>query len=102
MSKSNDQIFLEGAVKLFRYYKKLGEGAIAQLSDEEVLIKPNEASNSIALIVHHLSGNMLSRWTDFLTSDGENPGATVKQSLKNRILIKKQCSKPGKKVGHVY
>ena len=71
MSKSNDQLFLEGAVKLFRYYKKLGDGAIAQLSDEEISIKPNEASNSIALIVHHLSGNMLSRWTDFLTSDGE-------------------------------
>jgi len=71
MQKSNDEIFLESSIKLFRYYKKLGEGAIAQLTDEEVLRKPNEASNSIALIVHHLSGNMLSRWTDFLTSDGE-------------------------------
>ncbi len=71
MSKSNDQVFLESSLKLFRYYKKLGEGAIAQLSDKEISIKPNEASNSIALIVHHLSGNMLSRWTDFLTSDGE-------------------------------
>jgi hypothetical protein len=71
MQKSNDEIFLESAVKLFRYYKKLGEEAIAQLADEEVLRQPNEASNSIALIVHHLSGNMLSRWTDFLTSDGE-------------------------------
>lgn len=69
--KSNDEIFLESAIKLFRYYKKLGEGAIAQLNDDEVLRKPNDASNSIALIVHHLSGNMLSRWTDFLTSDGE-------------------------------
>jgi hypothetical protein len=73
MQKSNDEIFLESTIKLFRYYKKLGEGAIAQLNDEEVLRKPNEASNSIALIVHHLSGNMLSRWTDFLTSDGEKP-----------------------------
>jgi Protein of unknown function (DUF1572) len=73
MQKSNDEIFLESTIKLFRYYKKLGEGAIAQLSDEEVLHKPNEASNSIALIVHHLSGNMLSRWTDFLNSDGEKP-----------------------------
>jgi hypothetical protein len=71
MDKSNDEIFLESAIKLFQYYKKLGEGAIAQLNDEEVLRKPNEASNSIALIVHHLSGNMLSRWTDFLTTDGE-------------------------------
>src|SRR5882762_3476167 len=71
MSKSTDEIFLESAGKLFRYYKKLGEGAIAQLNDEQVLAVPNEASNSIALIVHHLSGNMLSRWTDLLTSDGE-------------------------------
>jgi Protein of unknown function (DUF1572) len=44
MQKSNDEIFLESAIKLFRYYKKLGEGAIAQLTDEEVLHKPNEAS----------------------------------------------------------
>lgn len=71
MQRTNDEIFLESAIKLFQYYKKLGEGAIAQLNDEEVLRKPNEASNSIALIVHHLSGNMLSRWTDFLNSDGE-------------------------------
>ncbi len=71
MSLTNEPTFLESAVKLFRYYKKLGEGAIAQLSDEEILVRPNEASNSIALIVHHLSGNMLSRWTDFLNSDGE-------------------------------
>jgi len=73
MNVSNDENFLESARKLFAYYKKLGEGAIAQLNDEQVLRQPNEASNSIALIVHHLSGNMLSRWTDFLTSDGEKP-----------------------------
>ncbi len=70
-TENNDQNFLESARKLFRYYKGLGEKAIAQLTDEQVLAQPNEASNSIALIVHHLSGNMLSRWTDFLTSDGE-------------------------------
>lgn len=70
---SINQNFLESSRKLFRYYKKLGEGAIAQLNDAEVLQKPNDASNSIALIVHHLSGNMLSRWTDFLTTDGEKP-----------------------------
>lgn len=63
--------FLNSAIKLFKYYKKLGEGAIAQLDDKDIVARPNEASNSIALIVHHLSGNMLSRWTDFLTSDGE-------------------------------
>ena len=66
-----EQDFLSSAQKLFRYYKGLGEKAIAQLDDQQVLVQPHEASNSIALIVHHLSGNMLSRWTDFLTSDGE-------------------------------
>ena len=46
---------------------------MAQLNDEEVLRKPNDDSNSIALIVHHISGNMLSRFTDFMTTDGEKP-----------------------------
>ena len=73
MLQSTDENFLESARQLFRYYKKLGEGAIAQLKDEQVLAQPDPSSNSIALIVHHLSGNMLSRWTDVLTSDGEKP-----------------------------
>jgi len=93
MQKSTDQIFLESSIKLFRYYKKLGEGAIAQLTDEEILRKPNEASNSIALIVHHLSGNMLSRWTDFLTSDGEktwrNREAEFDQSYPDKATMMK-------------
>jgi hypothetical protein len=58
---SLEKDFLESAKKLFRYYKGLGEKAIAQLDDKQVLSQPNDASNSIALIVHHLSGNMLSR-----------------------------------------
>ena len=73
MPSSNDENFLDSSRKLFRYYKKLGEGAIAQLSDEDIHLRPNQSSNSIAIIVHHISGNMLSRWTDFLTSDGEKP-----------------------------
>ena len=70
---TNDENFLGSSKKLFRYYKSLGEKAIDQLRDNQVLEKPNEASNSIALIVHHISGNMLSRFTDFLTTDGEKP-----------------------------
>lgn len=70
---SIDENFLESSRKLFRYYKAQGEKAMAQLSDEQLHQRPNETSNSIALIVHHLSGNMLSRWTDFLTTDGEKP-----------------------------
>jgi hypothetical protein len=65
--------FITSSKKLFNYYKELGEKAIAQIDDQQIDWKPNEVSNSIALIVHHLSGNMLSRFTDFLTSDGEKP-----------------------------
>lgn len=65
--------YLPNTKKLFQYYKALGEKAMAQLCDEDINWRPNEASNSVAIIVHHLSGNMLSRFTDFLTSDGEKP-----------------------------
>ena len=63
--------FLESSRKQFEYYKMLGEKTFLQLTDEQLFIKLNEESNSIATIVKHLSGNMLSRWTDFLTTDGE-------------------------------
>ena len=69
----NSQAFLTGTRKLFQYYKSLGEKAIDQLNDEQINWRPNEESNTISLIVHHLTGNMLSRFTDFLTSDGEKP-----------------------------
>jgi hypothetical protein len=65
--------YLANTKKLFLYYKTLAEKAIAQLNDEQINWKPNDASNSVALIVHHMTGNMLSRFTDFLTSDGEKP-----------------------------
>lgn len=63
--------YLESTRKQFEYYKMLGEKTIAQLTDEQLFWQYNEESNSIAMIVKHLWGNMLSRWTDFLTSDGE-------------------------------
>jgi hypothetical protein len=65
--------FLPGTKKLFQYYKTLGEKAISQINDSQINWQPNTASNSVAIIVHHLSGNMLSRFTDFLISDGEKP-----------------------------
>src|SRR4051812_14478849 len=65
--------FLESNLRLFRYYKSLGEKAIAQVTDESLFHQYNEDSNSIAIIVQHLWGNMLSRWTNFLTEDGEKP-----------------------------
>lgn len=63
--------FIDNALKQFDYYKSLGEKTFIQLADESLFYQPNDASNSIATIVKHLSGNMLSRWTDFLTTDGE-------------------------------
>ncbi len=63
--------YLESAIKQFEYYKMLGEKTMQQLPPENLSWQYNDESNSIAMIVNHLHGNMLSRWTDFLTSDGE-------------------------------
>jgi hypothetical protein len=65
--------YLEDSMSLFRYYKKLGEGAIAQVTDEQLLAVLDPEMNSIAQIVKHMAGNMRSRWVGFLTSDGEKP-----------------------------
>src|SRR6202790_1346352 len=64
---------LKDSVDLLRYYKRLGDRAMAQVSDEALFATLDGESNSIAIIVKHLAGNMRSRWTDFLTSDGEKP-----------------------------
>lgn len=66
--------YLKDSIDLLRYYKRLAERAIAQAPDEALTATPDAESNSIAIIVKHLAGNMHSRWTDFLTSDGEKPG----------------------------
>ncbi len=65
--------YLEDSLSLFRYYKNLAEQAIAQITDDQLLAELDSESNSIAVIVKHLSGNMRSRWQDFLTTDGEKP-----------------------------
>ena len=63
--------FLQTAIKRFAYYKELGDKTFAQLQEADFYFEPNEASNSIAVIIQHMGGNMLSRWTNFLTEDGE-------------------------------
>jgi Protein of unknown function (DUF1572) len=68
-----EQNYLNSLDKQFRYYKNIGEKAMAQLDEAQLHWQFNEESNSIAMIVQHLAGNMLSRFTDFLTSDGEKP-----------------------------
>ena len=63
--------YMADAIRVFRMYKRLGEGAVAQTSDEALTAVLDSESNSIAIIVKHMAGNMRSRWTDFLTTDGE-------------------------------
>jgi hypothetical protein len=63
--------YLDDVRKQFHYYRKLGEQAMDQLEPQQLFSAANEDSNSIAVLVGHLAGNMLSRWTDFLTTDGE-------------------------------
>jgi hypothetical protein len=63
--------YIEDALAVFRQYKLLGERAMAQLSDAQLFASLDAESNSIAIIVKHMTGNMRSRWTDFLTTDGE-------------------------------
>ena len=74
MSTSLGNAYLESVIKRLTTYKMLGEGTFMQLEEKDFYYAPNEASNSIAIIIRHLSGNMISRWTNFLTEDGEKPG----------------------------
>ena len=64
---------IEDSLAVFRYYKKLAERAMEQVTDEQLFAVLDDEANSIAIIVKHMTGNMRSRWTDFLTSDGEKP-----------------------------
>ena len=73
MTDALSEHYLGDAEKVFRGLKKLADGAAAQVSDEEFFRAIDPESNSIALIMKHMAGNMRSRWTDFLTSDGEKP-----------------------------
>lgn len=66
-----EENYLHSVIKQFEYYKALGDKTFNQLSDKDFFWQYNDQSNSIAITVNHLWGNMMSRWTDFLTSDGE-------------------------------
>ncbi|MBK6572217.1 MAG: DUF1572 family protein [Saprospiraceae bacterium] len=63
--------YLNGVKSLFKYYRSLAEKSIAQVEPEQIFLRPSDESNSIAIIVQHMAGNMISRWTDFKTTDGE-------------------------------
>jgi hypothetical protein len=73
MSDELGAVYLDSVLHRFRVHKKLAEAALKQLTDEQLVFSPGESSNSIAVILQHLHGNMISRWTDFLTTDGDKP-----------------------------
>lgn len=75
-------------IKRFEYYKSLGDKAFDQLTDEQIFWQYNEESNSIAVIVKHVAGNMLSRWTNFLTEDGEKQGRNRDEEFINTFKTK--------------
>lgn len=94
--------FVGSVQKLFLYYKKLGEKAMDQVEEPHLFVQANEDCNSIAIIVQHLYGNMVSRWTDVLSTDGENPGAIEIRSLKKSLNQKKNSCSFGITGGSVF
>ena len=82
--------YLESVKKQFLYYKMLGEKSIDQLEPQQLFVSVNEDTNSIATIIKHISGNMLSRWTDFLTSDGEKDWRNRDAEFENDLQSKEE------------
>jgi len=82
--------YLDSVRKQFLYYKTLGEKTFEQLESDQLFISLNENTNSIAVIVTHLSGNMLSRWTDFLTTDGEKDWRNRDAEFESTITTKQE------------
>lgn len=83
--------FLKDCIKRFQYYKELGDKTLDQVSEEELHWIPSSESNSIALIIQHLYGNMKSRWTNFLTEDGEKPWRNRDQEFEPQTWTKTQA-----------
>ncbi len=82
--------YLDSAKRQFRMYKQLGEKSMAQMSDEQLNWQANDNTNSVAMIVKHMWGNMMSRWTDFLTTDGEKPWRQRDAEFENDLTGREQ------------
>ncbi|MCB0430066.1 MAG: DUF1572 family protein [Flavobacteriales bacterium] len=87
---------LNGIIQQFEAYKALGEKTFAQLPDEKLFWQYNADSNSIATVVKHMWGNMLSRWTDFLTTDGEKEWREREAEFENDITTREELLKKWK------
>jgi len=82
--------FLQSTIKQFTYYKMLGDKTFVQLADEDLFWQSPSENNSIAIIVNHLHGNMQSRWTNFLTTDGEKDFRNRDQEFENLIKTRSE------------
>ena len=82
--------FLQSAIKRLNYYKELGDKTFEQIKEADFYFKPNAESNSIAIILQHTAGNMLSRWTDFLTADGEKEWRNRDVEFEDQKLTQQQ------------
>ena len=85
---NTEEVFLQSAIKKFKAQQLQGEKTFAQLEDKDFVFQPSKESNSIAVIVHHLHGNMLSRWTNFLTEDGEKSWRDRDNEFEDALLTK--------------
>lgn len=83
-----NQSYLESIKKQFEYYKMLGDKSMEQVPKDKLFWQYNNESNSIAIIVNHIAGNMLSRWTDFLTADGEKEWRNRDAEFENVLKTK--------------
>ncbi|WP_407690447.1 DUF1572 family protein [Rummeliibacillus pycnus] len=87
-----EEFYLKAVKGRFEDTKKLGDDTLVRLSDSDIHWQPNDESNNIAIIVKHLSGNMISRWTDFLTTDGEKPNRHRDQEFEDTITSVEQLT----------
>lgn len=87
---NSHQIDLKGTIRLYRYYKMLTEKSIQQLEDEDLFQTPAAGQNSVAVLMKHLSGSMISRWTNFRTEDGEKPWRDRENEFVNDFKSRKE------------
>ena len=88
MNATLGQTYLESVIKRQMTYKTLGDYTFSQLREQDFHFRPNDSSNSIAIIINHMAGNMISRWTNFLAEDGEKPGRNRDQEFTDPNLAK--------------
>lgn len=89
----NAEVFIQSAVQQFRNYKALADKTFGQLKESDFYYAPNEESNNLAVIITHMHGNMLSRWTNFLTEDGEKEWRNRDNEFEDRKLSEQQLLK---------